>query len=83
MRCVGSSPFTRTLLNPSVNCSGFFMFYTSKLTPVKVLPMNTLSLVLAGAGLVTVVLLLAVFSVMQRALARLEARVEALEKSNS
>jgi|LauGreDrversion4_2_1035121.scaffolds.fasta_scaffold88387_4 hypothetical protein len=45
--------------------------------------MNTLSLVLAGAGLVTVVLLLAVFSVMQRALARLEARVEALEKSNS
>ena len=45
--------------------------------------MNTLSLVLAGAGLVTVVLLLAVFNVMQRALARLEARVEALEKSNS
>jgi hypothetical protein len=45
--------------------------------------MNTLSLVLAGAGLVTVVLLLSVFSVMQRALARLEARVEALEKSNS
>lgn len=45
--------------------------------------MNTLSLVLAGAGLVTVVLLLSVFNVMQRALARLEARVEALEKSNS
>ena len=45
--------------------------------------MNTLSLVLAGAGLVTVVLLLAVFSVVQRAPARLEARVEALEKSNS
>ncbi len=45
--------------------------------------MNALSLVLAGAGLVTVVLLLAVFSVLQKALSRLEARVNALEKSNS
>jgi hypothetical protein len=45
--------------------------------------MNTLSLVLAGAGLCTVVMLIAVFSVMQKALARLEARVSALEKSNS
>ena len=45
--------------------------------------MNTLSLVLAGAGLCTVVMLIVVFSVMQKALARLEARVNALEKSNS